>query len=57
MHRCNCNNGSFDPKTLIIVETAFDEAWITLRNNCRLNRRRKSRLNHPPRKPSWSADL
>jgi hypothetical protein len=31
MHRYN--NGSFDPKTMIIVETAFDEAWITLRNN------------------------
>jgi hypothetical protein len=26
-------NGSFDPKTLVIVETAFDEAWITLRTN------------------------
>ena len=31
MHRYN--NGSFDPKTMIIVETAFDEAWITLRTN------------------------
>ena len=28
MHRYN--NGSLDPKTMIIVETAFDEAWITL---------------------------
>ena len=27
------DNGSFDPKTLVIVETAFDEAWITLRTN------------------------
>ena len=26
-------SGSFDPKTLAIVETAFDEAWITLRTN------------------------
>ena len=26
-------NGSFDPKTLVIVETAFHEAWITLRTN------------------------
>jgi hypothetical protein len=26
-------NGSFDPKTLVIVETAFDEAWITLRTS------------------------
>ena len=26
-------SGSFDPKTLVIVETAFDEAWITLRTN------------------------
>ena len=26
-------NGSFDPQTLVIVETAFDEAWITLRTN------------------------
>ena len=31
MHRFG--NGSFDPKTLMIVETAFDEAWITLRTN------------------------
>jgi hypothetical protein len=31
MHRYN--NGSFDPKTMIIVETAFDEAWTTLRTN------------------------
>ena len=26
-------NGSFDPKTLVILETAFDEAWITLKSN------------------------
>jgi hypothetical protein len=25
-------SGSFDPETLIILETAFDEAWITLKN-------------------------
>ena len=25
--------GSFDPDTLIILETAFDEAWITLKAN------------------------
>ena len=31
MHRYN--NGSLDPTTMIIVETAFDEAWITLRTN------------------------
>jgi hypothetical protein len=31
MHRFG--NGSFDPKTLMIVETAFDEAWITLGTN------------------------
>jgi hypothetical protein len=23
----------FDPKTLVILETAFDEAWITLKTN------------------------
>ena len=26
-------NGSFDPETLVILETAFDEAWITLKSN------------------------
>jgi len=26
-------SGSFDPETLVILETAFDEAWITLKNN------------------------
>ena len=26
-------NGSFDPKTLAILETAFDEAWLTLKSN------------------------
>ena len=25
--------GSFDPDTLMILETAFDEAWITLKSN------------------------
>jgi hypothetical protein len=28
MHRFQ--NSSFDPQTLIILETAFDEAWLTL---------------------------
>jgi hypothetical protein len=26
-------SGSFDPKTLAILETAFDEAWLTLKCN------------------------
>jgi hypothetical protein len=26
-------SGSFDPETLVILETAFDEAWITLKAN------------------------
>jgi hypothetical protein len=26
-------SGSFDPETLLILETAFDEAWITLKSN------------------------
>jgi hypothetical protein len=26
-------SGSFDPKTLAIVETAFDEAWLTLKSS------------------------
>src|SRR5205085_10387067 len=26
-------NGSFDPETLVILETAFDEAWITLKSS------------------------
>ncbi len=26
-------SGSFDPETLVILETAFDEAWITLKVN------------------------
>jgi hypothetical protein len=24
-------NGSFDPRTLAIIEAAFDEAWLTLK--------------------------
>jgi hypothetical protein len=24
-------NGSFDPQTLVLLETAFDEAWLTLK--------------------------
>ena len=26
-------NGSFDPKTLAVLEAAFDEAWLTLKLN------------------------
>jgi len=26
-------SGSFDADTLVIMETAFDEAWITLKNS------------------------
>lgn len=26
-------SGSFDPEILVILETAFDEAWITLKAN------------------------
>jgi hypothetical protein len=26
-------NGSFDPQTLVVLETAFDEAWLTLKSN------------------------
>ena len=26
-------SGSFDAKTLVILESAFDEAWITLKAN------------------------
>jgi hypothetical protein len=25
------HNTSFDPQTLIVLETAFDEAWLTLK--------------------------
>jgi hypothetical protein len=25
------HNSAFDPQTLIILETAFDEAWLTLK--------------------------
>jgi hypothetical protein len=24
-------NNSFDPQTLVVLETAFDEAWLTLK--------------------------
>jgi hypothetical protein len=27
------SSGSFDPETLVILETAFDEAWITLKSH------------------------
>src|SRR5262245_41773019 len=30
-------SGSFDPETLVVLETAFDEAWITLKSNCNAN--------------------
>ena len=26
-------NGSFGPKTLVVLETAFDETWLTLKHN------------------------
>ena len=26
------HNSSFDPKTLVLLETAFDEAWLTLKS-------------------------
>ena len=25
------HNASFDPQTLVVLETAFDEAWLTLK--------------------------
>jgi hypothetical protein len=25
-------NGAFDPQTLVVLETAFDEAWLTLKS-------------------------
>jgi hypothetical protein len=25
------HNNTFDPQTLIVIETAFDEAWLTLK--------------------------
>ncbi len=31
-------SGSFDPETLVILETAFDEAWITLKTTGSGNR-------------------
>ena len=27
------HNSSFDPQTLVVLETAFDEAWITLKSS------------------------
>ena len=29
---CSFHNGSFDPRTLVVLETAFDEAWLTLKS-------------------------
>jgi hypothetical protein len=26
------HNSSFDPQTLVVLETAFDEAWLTLKS-------------------------
>ena len=26
------HSGSFDPQTLVVLETAFDEAWLTLKS-------------------------
>jgi len=26
------HNSSFDPRTLVLLETAFDEAWLTLKS-------------------------
>ena len=28
----NLHNSSFDPPTLVVVEMAFDEAWLTLKS-------------------------
>ena len=28
----NLHNSSFDPPTLMLLETAFDEAWLTLKS-------------------------
>jgi len=27
----SCHNSSFDPQTLVLLEAAFDEAWLTLK--------------------------
>jgi hypothetical protein len=27
------HSNSFDPQTLVVLETAFDEAWFTLKSN------------------------
>ena len=26
------HNSAFDPRTLVLLETAFDEAWLTLKS-------------------------
>ena len=31
MRGFHTGSGSFDPQTLLILETAFDEAWLTLK--------------------------
>ena len=42
-------SGSFDPETLVILETAFDEAWITLKSNGSANIRPARATNLPSR--------
>jgi hypothetical protein len=37
-------SGSFDPETLVVLETAFDEAWITLKTNGSANNIRPNEL-------------
>ena len=27
------HNNAFDPQTLVVLETAFDEAWLTLKSS------------------------
>jgi hypothetical protein len=41
-------SGSFDPETLVILETAFDEAWITLKRTAAV-------ISGPPSSPDESA--
>jgi hypothetical protein len=31
------NNSSFDPPTLVVLEAAFDEAWLTLKSKRQYN--------------------
>ena len=53
-------SGSFDPETLVVLETAFDEAWITLKTNGSGNIRPNElarRICHRPRSRGASANL